>query len=190
MFEAGKEPENTALTDHELMQRVAHGERAALGVLVQRHQSRVLALAFRFLGRWDAAEDVCQDTFLRVFHKAAAYRPDAQFTTWLYRIVANQCWDHRRKSAREPMQQSNPIHAVDPAGSAASLERKERQDAIRLAVAGLPDRQRLALVLHRFEGMSHAAIAEATGWSAGAVESCIVRAYATLRERLADLRDD
>ncbi|MCB9851635.1 MAG: sigma-70 family RNA polymerase sigma factor [Phycisphaerales bacterium] len=181
---------STAQTDHELMQRVARGERDALAVLVQRHQSRVLSLAYRFLGHWDAAEDVCQDTFLRVFHNAAAYRPDAQFTTWLYRIVANQCWDHRRKAAREPVPQSNPIDPVDPAGNAAMLERKERQDAIRLAVARLPDRQRLALVLHRFEGMSHAQIAEATGWSAGAVESCIVRAYATLRERLADLRND
>lgn len=176
--------------DHALMERVASGERDALAMLVRRHQERVIALAFRFLGRWDAAEDVCQDTFIRVFRSAGAYRPDAQFTTWLYRIVANQCWDRRRKAAREPVVDV-PEHVVtDHADGAAVIEQQERQLAVRRAVAALPDRQRLALVLHRYEGFSHADIAKATGWSVGAVESCIVRAYARLRETLSELQDE
>lgn len=176
--------------DNVLMERIAAGERDALAILVRRHQSRVRALAFRFLGRWDAADDVCQDTFLRVFHSAASYRPDAKFTTWLYRVVANQCWDHRRRAARDPVQYADPLRAADPSDGASMMERHETQDVVRRAVADLPDRQRLALVLHRFEGLSHAEIAEATGWSVGAVESCIVRAYASLRKRLSDLKDE
>ncbi|HPF41674.1 MAG TPA: sigma-70 family RNA polymerase sigma factor [Phycisphaerae bacterium] len=188
MFDANQAKEETQTSDHALLRRIASGDREALAALVRRHQERVLTLAFRFLGRWDAAEDVCQDVFLRIFQKAGAYRPDAQFTTWLYRIVANRCWDHRRKSSREPLAQADPDAAVSRSDGASRVDREERQEAIRRAVAALPDRQRLALVMHRFEGLSHAAIAEATGWSVGAVESCIVRAYASLRERLAELQ--
>lgn len=172
------------------MRRIAQGERDALAELVRRHQQRVIALAFRFLGRWDAAEDVCQDTFLRVFRGAEAYRPDARFTTWLYRIVANQCWDHRRKAAREPVQDAPMPAPTAGADAYVAMQRQEKQEAVRRAVANLPDRQRLALVMHRYEGMTHAEIAGATGWSVGAVESCIVRAYARLRENLADLNED
>ena len=177
------------LSDHEFMEQVARREREALAILVRRHQKKVIALAFRFLGRWDAAEDVCQEAFLRVFERARSYRPTAQFTTWLYRIVANLCWDFRRRAAREPV--SLPSGA-SPEQTAATLpmEQRERQDKIREGVAQLPDRQRLALILHRFQGMGHAEIASVTGWSASAVESCLVRAYGKLRELLVDLRQD
>lgn len=176
------------LSDHELMELVARRERDALAVLVRRHQEKVIGLAMRFLGRREAAEDICQDAFVRVFERAGAYQPTAQFTTWLYRVVANLCWDQRRRAAREPSSLDSQATRVHAADAAEPIERTERQDQIRRAVAQLPDRQRLALVLHRFQGMGHKEIAATTGWSVGAVESCLVRAYGKLRELLADLK--
>ncbi len=159
-------------------------------MLVRRHQEKALGLALRFLGRREVAEDVCQDAFVRVFERAATYRPTAQFTTWFYRIVANLCWDHRRRARREPggLDSSPPGTSAIDASEPAQL--RERQEMIRRAVASLPDRQRLTLIMHRFQDMGHKEIAAATGWSTGAVESCLVRAYARLRELLADLKDD
>ena len=148
----------------------------------------VLSLAFRFLGRWDEAEDACQDAFVRVFEGAADYRPTAAFTTWLYRIVANLCWDRRRRTAREP--DRLPAEADTLLGCDTERpphERAELESRVREAVAQLPDRQRLVLVLHRYSDFSYKEIEEITGWSSGAVESCLVRAYSRLRELLADV---
>jgi RNA polymerase sigma-70 factor (ECF subfamily) len=189
----GSEPHSAAyedLSDHALMERVAGRERAALAVLVRRHQEKVIGLALRFLGRREAAEDICQDAFVRVFERAGSYQPTAQFTTWLYRIVANLCWDHRRRARREPLSLDSESSGANASEASAPVERRERQQRIRQAVAELPDRQRLALVLHRFQGLGHKEIAAATGWSTSAVESCLVRAYGRLRELLADLSED
>lgn len=176
-----------AMTDHELIALVGAGERAALDALVRRHHAKSLGLAYRFLGRWDLAEDAAQDAFVRVWKAAATFQPNAKFTTWLYRLIANQCWDRRRQTQRDLrrrlMQPIQEDHAIpgDP------LELRERAARIQAAVADLPDRQRLAIILHRFEGMSHHEIMEVTGWSRAAVESCLVRAYESLRNSLSDL---
>jgi len=188
-------PALQGLDDAALMARLAGGDRGALAVLVRRHQQKALTLAYRFLGRWDAAEDVAQDAFLRVFEAAPRYRPAAEFTTWLYRIVANLCWDRRRQRARAPVQLPDDLHefATQPSADSApdaSLAQAERRAHIRAAVARLPDRQRLALVLHRYDGLSHRQIMDITGWSAGAVESCLVRAYERLRHELAGLMEE
>lgn len=177
-------------SDQELMTRIGAEDRDALGILARRHQARVLAIAYRFLGRWDAAEDVCQETFLRVYRRASTYRPEAQLTTWLYRIVSNLCWDFRRKARRQAIPAESTIVPQAALDSSDSATRRERADRVRNAIAALPDRQRLAVVLHRYEGMSHTEIAEVTGWSSSAVESCIVRAYAKLRADLSGLVGD
>ena len=175
-----------AMPDEALMQRIADEDRDAMAVLVRRHQQHVLALAFRFAGRWHTAEDIGQEVFIRVFRAAKTYRPDAQFTTWLYRLVANLCWDRRRKIARElRLQPEPPPHDVDP--PSAGLERQDRIERVQRAILELPDRQRLAIILHRYQSLSHREIAEATGWSQSAVESCLVRAYKALRDALSDL---
>jgi len=160
----------------------------ALGELVRRHQQNIQALAYRTLGRWDLAEDVTQEVFLRVHRSAGRYRPKAKVSTWLYRITVNLCLDAIRRSKRAPAalsQESDvPISPVrDP------LETSERMEVIRRAVADLPDRQRTALNLHRYQGLSHQEITEATGWSQSAVESLLVRAYANLRESLSELSE-
>jgi len=165
------------------MARLARGDRSALAVLIERHQQRVLELAYRTLGSWDLAEDVAQETFLRVWRAAAGYEPRARFTTWLYRIVVNLCLDARKRS--QPVT-ADPPDAADPKGPdpAAVLDSAGRRNAIQEAVAGLPDRQRVALVLHRFSDLTIHDVAEATGWTESAVESLLVRAYANLRGRL------
>ena len=84
-------------SDEKLMGSIASGDMSALGELARRYQGQVLALAYRILGRWDLAEDVGQETFLRVYKAANRYKARAKFTTWVYRIVVNLCIDEQRK---------------------------------------------------------------------------------------------
>ena len=85
--------EKQALTDEQLMEAIAGKDRYALAELVRRHQDKALGLAFRTLGRWDLAEDVAQNAFLRVYQAAPRYQPEAKFSSWFYRIVVNLCLD-------------------------------------------------------------------------------------------------
>ncbi|MCP4590902.1 MAG: sigma-70 family RNA polymerase sigma factor [bacterium] len=168
------------------MQRLAAGDRAALATLVVRHQRRAFALAYRTTGDLTTAEDITQEAFLRVWRSADRYQPSARFTTWLHRIVVNLCLDSFRR--RRP-QGGDPPDGPDEAAvePQALLERDERARQVRRAVAALPERQRVALVLHRFSELPLREIAEVTDWSESAVESLLVRAYAALRKSLKDL---
>ena len=175
-------------TDAELMACLGRGGVACLGELSQRHQERVRRLAYRLLGRWDAADDVAQEVFLRVQCAAGRYRPEARFTTWLHRVVVNLCHDVQRREQRQP----GPLPLVEPGiddDPGMEMEASEAAQRVAAAVWRLPERQRTALVLHRYEGLSHQQVAAVTGWSASAVESLLVRAYARLREELADLQN-
>jgi len=179
-----------ASDDADLMRAVADSDMAALGELVRRHEKRAFALACRLLTRPDAAEDVTQEAFLHVYRAARRYRPEARFTTWLYRIVVNLCLDVKRRTKRAP----GELPAHGPAAEAPTdcdrLEAADRAQRVRRAVDDLPGRQRTAVVLHRYMQLSHRDIAEVTGWSVSAVESCLVRAYARLRQELRDLMEN
>lgn len=167
------------------MRRLGAGDMNALAVLVRRHQVRVRSLAYRLTGRWDVADDIAQEAFLRLHRFASRYQPTAAFSTWLYRIVVNLCLDRSKRRKPASLPEDRPL--ADPAPSASeAMARQERIDAIRQAIAELPERQRTAVVLHRFENLGHEQIAEVTGWSVSAVESLLVRAYGRLRERLKD----
>jgi RNA polymerase sigma-70 factor (ECF subfamily) len=177
---------DSPIDDAQLMARLAEGRLEALGQLVRRHQHKVMALAYRMLGDWQQAEDVAQDAFLHVHRGAARYRPDAQFTTWMYRIATNLCLDALRRRKRAPVEM--PAAADFPADAERDpVEADERTRMVRQAVDALPERQRTAVLLHRYEGFSCREIVEVTGWSESAVESLLVRAYAKLREALSDL---
>ena len=177
-------------SDEELVAAVAAGDTAALGQLVQRHQERVLSLAYRILLRWDLAEDVGQEVFLRVWSSAGDYRPKARFTTWLYRVVVNVALDAIRRARRQPVQLAESFADVPAGDPPDHLVAEERAASVAKAVAALPERQRIALVLHVYEDLRCREVAEVTGWSASAVESLLVRAYAALRLHLADLDTD
>ncbi len=180
---------NDTPNDTELMTRLAAGDMAALGDLARRHQDKVLSLSYRVLGDWHRAEDVAQETFLRVHRAAKRYKPQAKFTTWLYRIVVNLCLDEQRKQSKAaaPLEDADPAAPSEPESNAA--ERKEVVELVKAAVGELPERQRMAVILHRYDGLSHGEISEITGWSKSAVESLLVRGYANLREKLGKMKD-
>lgn len=168
------------------MARLAAGERPALGVLVRRHQRRVLEIAYRTTGDRALAEDIAQETFLRVWRFARRYKPAAKFSTWLYRIVVNLCVDAFKR--RRPISSDVP-DAIDrqESGPTLEVEQRERAMAVHRAVRALPVRQRVAVVLHRFSGLTIGAIVESTGWSESSIESLLVRAYGKLRHALTGL---
>ena len=180
---------NDTPNDSQLMARLASGDMSALGELTRRHQRKVLELAFRTLGAWDLAEDVAQETFLRVYRAAKRYQPTAKFTTWLYRIVVNLCLDEKRKQAKAGASLEPAAHEQYSASNDNPVEKEEMTKLVRAAVQALPERQRLALVLHRYDGLNHAEISEVTGWTQSAVESLLVRAYANLRGKLAKIKN-
>ncbi len=170
-------------TDEQLAADLSGGDMSALGELASRHQAKVLSLAYRMLNDWDQAEDLAQEAFLRVYRSVGKYHGKSKFTTWLYRVVVNLCLDQRRK--RRNVVQIDDIEAVlAEARQADPLEKREIAEAVRRAVAQLNERQRMVVILHRFEGLSHGQVSELTGWSKSAVESLLVRAYEALRGEL------
>ncbi len=167
--------------DAELMRLIARGDMNAFDLLIGRHQKSVRLLAYRLTRRDDAADEIAQDTFLRVLRAASGYQPTAAFSTFLHRIVVNLCLD---RAKRPRLANLNDQHPADTDPPAEQLEQQERAEAIRHEIDVLPERQRIALVLHRFQGLTHSQIAQTTGWSESAIEALLVRAYAQLRERL------
>jgi RNA polymerase sigma-70 factor (ECF subfamily) len=174
------------LSDEALVEAIGSGTIAALGVLVRRYQDRIRGLAFRMLRNRDEADSVAQDVFLKIHRAAARFEPRARASTWIYRIAVNACNDQLRRRKNRPAR----LEDVAPPAAEPSpdpLEACETARKVREAVDALPQRQRTALLLHRYDGLSHEEIAEATGWSRSAVESLIVRAYSQLRRELAPL---
>lgn len=173
--------------DDALLTAAGAGDHSAQDELVRRHYKSVAGLAYRLLGKADLAEDAAQDVFLKLLAGKARFAGRSQFGTWLTRIVLNLCVDYRRRKrpvcslpADLPQNQSVVNLPDDQAYVAMRIQ---------LAIKQLPERQRTALILHRYQNQSYRQIAAATGWSESAVESLVIRAYASLRERLADLRE-
>jgi RNA polymerase sigma-70 factor (ECF subfamily) len=179
----------TDATDEELMMRVGNGDRVAFGDLVHRHLDRAVAVAQRVTGSRGDAEEVAQEAFLRVWTKAPQWRAadgefrGARFTTWLYRVVVNLGIDRRRRPTASPLEAAGD--PADPADSALqSLEKAQLSAQVAAAVATLPDRQRAALTLCFYEGLSNREAAEILDLTPGAIESLLVRARRSLRQAL------
>ena len=178
----------------ELMARIANGDEAAFEILVNRHQASVLNLIYRFVGDRTQAKDLAQEVFIRVWQTAKTYKPKAKFTTWLYRITANLCFNELKSSRRKKWFSFNRFeddeHTFEEtlADSAPSAEdillEKERSRRISDALQSLPDNQRMALVLKRYDDLSYQEIAQIIGCSVSAVESLLFRAKRTLQEKL------
>ena len=170
------------------MLRLQEGDETALEEVVHRHQKNVLNLIYRYLGDATTAEDVSQEAFLRVYRARTSYTPTAKFTTWLYRITVNLCLNQiRSRKAAGP--QVAPIGDLveEPAGDSpdARLDREDLQKAVKAAVDALPENQRMAVVLARYEDMSYEEISEVMNLSLEAVKSALHRAKETLKEKLA-----
>ncbi len=176
--------------DHDddiLMQRTAAGDERAFRQLVARWQQPVFAFLLHMLGSVEEAEDLAQDTFVKVFDQAGRYRPAGKFRSWLLRIAGNKARStlRRRKVLRwvtfDAASHDQATPGDDPGRS---LERRETVDQVRAAVSELPERQRAAVVLKRFQGLSYQEIADILDTTVPAVESLLQRAAATLRLRL------
>jgi RNA polymerase sigma-70 factor (ECF subfamily) len=183
--------------DNQLMLRAGSGDTGAFRLLMEKHQVPVMRMIYRYTGMHHEAEDLAQDIFLKIYRAAGSYAPRAQFKTWLYKVVANHCFNfHRgRKKHKYDGTLDPTLSAADVAdqssqgaGQDASAEQRLQQEelkaAVQKALAGLPDRQRMAVILFRFEGLSYGEIARALGCSVSAVESLIFRAMSSLKERL------
>ena len=183
------------VSSEDLMARIAKGDQDAFEILVNRHQTSVLNLIYRFVGDRTQAKDLAQEVFIRVWQAAKSYEPKAKFTTWIYRITANRCFNELKSSRRKKWFSFNRSdedgeHAFEEtlADSAPSAEdlllEKERSRQISDALQNLPDNQRMALVLKRYDDLSYQEIAQIIGCSVSAVESLLVRAKRTLQEKL------
>lgn len=174
-------------TDEELMAAVASGDRRAFQTLVGRHQGRAFRIAFRMTRNKADAEDVTQEALLRVWTNAVNWRPTAAFGTWLYRVVVNLAIDRQRAAQRRgphaPLDEADALADPGPDPSQATAQ-GETERLVAAAVAALPDRQRAALVLAHFEGLSNAEAAEALGTSISGIEALLVRARRAVKDRL------
>ena len=181
--------------DARLMVQVRAGQAAAFEELVRRYQARLLAVLENLVGGREQAEDLTQEVFLRVFRARHTYVPEAKFSTWLFTIANNVARNARRSHSRRKEvhvegHDSGPLgaHPLEQLAVAASgqlparqLDRAERAQMVRLALQSLNDRQRMAVLLSKFEGMSYADIATTMELSTSAIKSLLTRARHNLR---------
>lgn len=181
-------------SDDDLMRRAGSGDRDAFARLTTRHLPRALALAVRVSGSRSDAEEIVQEAFMRTWIKAPEWREEsapggARFTTWFTRVVVNLCIDRRRRAPLAPLEVAGDVISAEPSGFD-TVVRNETQERVLAALARLPERQRAALTLCHWDGMTNTEAAEALNISVGALESLLVRARKTLRAALVDLAPD
>lgn len=174
------------------MARIAEGDEYAFQILVTRHQASVLNLIYRFMGDRLKSEDLAQETFLQVWRAAKNYQHKSKFTTWLYRVTVNLCLNEIKSSRRKKWLQffQNTPESKLPGNETLfdespnpedQLLARERTQQISNALQALPESQRIALILRRYDGLSYEEISRVLGCSVSAVESLLVRAKRTLQ---------
>ena len=178
--------------DLRLMQLVGRGDTGAFEQLIERHQALVAGTVARMLGSNSDVEDIAQQVFIRVWKSARRYVPRAKFTTWLLKITRNLVFNEMRRTKRRAHVPLQPeAGAEDPPlkddlnlAPDVSLLETELQQTIEEAILQLPETQRMALVLRRYEQLSYEQIAEVLDLSVPAVKSVLFRARSELRSRL------
>ncbi|MBL6852873.1 MAG: RNA polymerase sigma factor [Alphaproteobacteria bacterium] len=175
--------------DADLLARAGRGEHAAAAALMARHLPRMLALARRMLSDPAEADDAVQDAFVQLWTHAARWEPGrAKFSTWLYRVTLNKCYDRLRRRPTAPLEAAADV--VDPAPAAdATLQNAAISAQIEAALAELPERQRAAIQLCHYQGCGNIEAAEILGVSVEALESLLARGRRTLRGKLRHLKD-
>lgn len=180
----------TPREDTELMRRVQLGDEAALGALMQRWELSLKAFIGRIVLNTSEAEELAQETFVRVWQKRGRYRAGASFRPWIFAIAVNlarnrlRWWKLRPLVALEDWTEVPSDSGTAAEGETRRLDRAERASAVRDAIARLPTDLREAIVLFEYEQMSYAEVAEAVGASSKAVENRIARAREKLRVAL------
>jgi RNA polymerase sigma-70 factor (ECF subfamily) len=181
--------------DVQLMLRLQRGDGAALGELLRRNAGRVLALAHRYFADRALAEDAVQETFLKLYQARDRYRPDAPFGSYLLRIATNVCLSQLRRKKVQSLDagdedergRRDPVDAAP--GPGAGLLDDELAGRVRDAVQQLPDRQRLAILLNKFEGLDYQQVADQLGLTVPATKSLLHRARMALKDVLAPYLD-
>jgi len=186
------------LSDAEIMLKAKAGDQAAFDYLVQKYRRPMVSFMYRMARNSAAAEDLAQEVFLRVYRSRESYEASAKFTTWLYRIATNLAVNHARDTKHERTAQTvyldaadeetgtTPDLADDDPSAEERMLRDERMAAIRLHVMALPERQRMAVLMHKYQGMDYRQIGDVLKLSESATKSLLFRAYQTLREKLKD----
>jgi RNA polymerase sigma-70 factor (ECF subfamily) len=180
--------------DTALMLKAAEGDSCSFDLLLQRHRSQVVNHIFRLVHNRAIAEELAQDVFFRVYRSRAKYQPEAKFTTWLFRITTNVALNWRRDTRNElgilrlddTARGVRKIEVLDAhPGADEKLVGEDRAKEIRDAIEALPSKQVAAILLHKYEGLDYAEIAEVLQCTIPALKSLMFRAYETLRRRLA-----
>jgi RNA polymerase sigma-70 factor, ECF subfamily len=186
------------LSDAEIMLRVSAGDDSGFSILIEKYRKQMVHFMFRMSRNQAVAEELAQEVFLRVYRSRQTYRAEAKFSTWLYRIATNLGVNHARDTKYERTAQNVYLDQPDPetgtspdvADSTLSVEqqlvRDERMNAIRKHVMALPERQRNAVLMHKYQEMDYKEIGEVLKLSESATKSLLFRAYQTLRENLKD----
>ena len=188
----GEERERANDLDVELMGRIRRGDFAAFEELIEIHQRSVIGTVAKMLGNPSDAEDIAQQVFIRVWKSAVRYEPQAKFTTWLFTITRNLVFNEVRRRQRKPtvsMQEREEtthrvVEDVQRSSPDEELLRSEMEAAIDRAIEALPEKQRLAVVLRRYEEMPYEEIGVVLSMSVPAVKSLLFRARAQLKETL------
>lgn len=173
-------------TDESLMQRLKAGDRDAFRSALDRHLGGIVACARRMLGDQAAAEDVAQDTFLRLWTNAPDWQPGARLSTWLHRVAINLCLDRLRRTPASSLDEVPEPPDPQPS-AAAQLHAHDIGRRVSAAVAALPAQQRVAITLCHFEGLGNIEAASMMKVSVEAIESLLARGRRTLRARLRHL---
>jgi RNA polymerase sigma-70 factor (ECF subfamily) len=174
--------------DDELLALVRKGDHKAYAVLVRRHSRGAYAVAYRFVGDCDEAEDLVQSAFLKLWERPGMWNPalGGRFTTWFYRIIVNLCLDWHKK--RKPLLINDAVrrHPCE-AEQEKLLLVNERQALLEVQINALPERQRIAVNLSYGSGLSNKEAAEVMGVSLRALQSLLMRAKSTLKKRMENL---
>ncbi len=181
------------MLDQELIKQLQDGDSRAFQTFYEKYGPGVYRICYRFLNNKTEAEDAVQEVFLKAFHSLSQFRGQAQISTWLYRIAVNHCLNLQRLSRlrswlsleflnnRQPISENIEDNPLD------NLENKETRDLIEQAVAALPERQRMAFILCRYEQKSYQEMAEIMNCSVSAIESCLHHAKKNLSLALKNL---
>jgi RNA polymerase sigma-70 factor (ECF subfamily) len=185
-------------SDAAIMLRVAAGDEEGFNYLAGKYHRPMIHFLYRMVGNQAIAEELTQEVFLRVYRARSSYRAEARFTTWLYRIATNLAVNHARDTRHERSAQTvyldapdeetgtTPDVADDEITVEERLMRDERMAAIRRHVMALPERQRTAVLMHKYQGMDYRQIGDVLKLSESATKSLLFRAYQTLRDKLKD----
>jgi RNA polymerase sigma-70 factor (ECF subfamily) len=182
--------------DAELMLRVKEGDGASFGVLLEKHRSSVVHFLYRMVQSHAVAEELAQEVFLRVYRSRSTYEPTAKFTTWMFRIATHLALNALRDGKKERLQDrldddsgAMPMRQVSDRRPSVeqTMVYAAKMDEVRRAISVLPEKQRAAVLMHKYEDMEYSQIAKVLNCSESAVKSLLFRAYETLRARLAHM---